>query len=48
MFSHLVVHRTSVTAAMTRERQSAEFRVFPAGRIPDYVTRSAGWSFELP
>jgi hypothetical protein len=47
VFNHFVVHRSHITEAMTRERQSAEFRIFPLSRLPDYVRQSGGWSFEL-
>jgi hypothetical protein len=48
IFNHLVVHRTHITPDMTRERQSADFRVSPSSKVPDYIRRDAGWSVELP
>jgi hypothetical protein len=48
IFDHTVVHRTHITTDMRRERQSADFRIFPASGIPDYVRQDSGWFFELP
>ena len=48
VFTHFVLHRTHLVPGMTRERQSADFRVFPAHSAPDYVKKDAGWIFELP
>jgi hypothetical protein len=48
IFNHLVVHRSYITENMVRERQSADVRVFPLGRVPEYVRQSGGWCFELP
>ncbi len=48
VFTHFVLHRTHIVPGMTRQRQSADFRVFPGHSVPDYVKKDAGWIFELP
>jgi hypothetical protein len=48
VFTHFVLHRTHIVPGMTRQRQSADFRVFPGQSVPEYVKKDAGWIFELP
>jgi hypothetical protein len=47
VFTHFVLHRTHIVPGMTRQRQSADFRVFPGHSVPEYVTKDGGWMFEL-
>jgi len=48
MFNHFVVHRSHITSDMTRERQSAEIRLFPRSGIPEFVREIGGWGFASP
>jgi phytanoyl-CoA dioxygenase PhyH len=44
IFDSFCVHRTFITTAMTRERQSADVRVFPVRGAPKFARRWKSWS----
>ena len=47
VFDHFVVHRTYITRHMTRERQSADVRLFPKESVPSYVELKPGWVLDF-
>ena len=47
IFDNFLVHRTSVTPQMTKERRSADIRVFAANNRPDYVNLYKGWMVDI-
>jgi len=48
VFDNFCVHRTFITATMTRERQSADLRVFPVRGAPDFARRWNSWTVTFP
>jgi hypothetical protein len=47
VFDNFLIHRTAVTPDMTKERQSADIRVFSAQNMPDYVNLYKGWMVDI-
>jgi hypothetical protein len=48
IFDSFGVHRTFITRAMTRERQSADIRVFPVRNAPEFASRWNSWTIRFP
>jgi hypothetical protein len=48
VFDTFCVHRTYITPGMTRERQSADVRVFPAQNAPSFTRRWNSWTVSFP
>jgi hypothetical protein len=48
IFDSFCVHRTFITGDMTRERQSADVRIFPVRGAPEFVRQSKSWSVTFP
>jgi hypothetical protein len=47
LFDSFCVHRTYITPTMTRERQSADVRVFPIHNAPKFSNRQESWMFKF-
>src|SRR5262249_34015771 len=48
IFDNFCVHRTHITDAMTRERQSADVRVFPIEGAPQFTRQWDSWALTFP
>jgi hypothetical protein len=48
VFDNFCVHRTFITRTMTRERQSADVRVFPVRGAPESARRWNSWTIGFP
>jgi hypothetical protein len=47
LFDGFTIHRSHITSTMTRERGSADIRVFPRSRPPQMVKQAVGWVMEV-
>lgn len=47
LFDNFTIHRTHITPGMTKQRQSAELRLFPASHVPAYTRLHGGWMVEI-
>jgi hypothetical protein len=48
IFDNFCVHRTFITSTMTRERQSADVRVFPVRGAPEFARHWSSWTVTFP